>query len=291
MKEILERLAAKRSLLQKASVAYFIGILLAILLLFIGPSLIGVALAVVLLVFYFTWFRVQTREYSETANSARILNGLCAPLKDPVYLGSSGLTAKELEDMAMLPVQADDHGLLVREGFEGKKDAGTCRGWEVTFHYQIGKKRNSFAFLSGTLMTKAFDREATGMPECVAIRPGLVDADILPKFLQEKGYTLFVPQNEEWKRNMVLGARNGEVIPEKILPRLAGFFGGIERACAVHCTAKEATVFLDHRFYTDRLSIRNLPTEEQLRNNPLPERDDVWDFFQFLQRWKAEETE
>jgi hypothetical protein len=45
------------------------------------------------------------------------------------------------------------------------------------------------------------------------------------------------------------------------------------------------------KVYTDRLKVRDLPTEEQLRRNPLPERDDVWDFFQYLQRWREEEPD
>ena len=289
MKEILQELAAKRDRLQKISMGYFAMIVLVILLLFIGPGLAGMILGVALLAFYFVWLRRQTQEYSDTANRARILNGLCAPLKDPVFLGSTGLTVRELEDMAMLPVQADDHGLLIRQGFEGKKDAGTCRGWEVTFHYQLGAKRTSYAFLSGTLMTKAFDREIAGMPEWVAVRRELVDEGILAGFLREKGYTLVNPENADWKNRMVLGLRNGKAVPEKILPRVAGFFSGLERVGAVHCTEKEAAVFLDHRFYTDKLKVRDLPTEEQLRTNPLPERDEVWDFFQFLQRWREEE--
>ena len=290
MKEVLQELAAKRDRLQKISMVYFAMIVVVIVLIFIGPGLPGMVLGVALLVFYFVWLRRQTREYSDKANSERILNGLCSPLKDPVFLGNTGLTAGELEDMAMLPVQADDHGLLIRQGFEGRKDGGICRGWEVTFHYQIGAKRTSYAFLSGTLMTKAFDREISGMPEWVAVRRELVDETILGKFLQEKGYTLIRPDNTEWKDRMILGLRNGKVIPEKILPRIAGLFAGMERMGAVHCTEKEAAVFLDHRFYTDKLKVRDLPTEEQLRSNPLPERDDVWDFFQFLQRWKTEEV-
>ena len=291
MKEILQELAAKRNRLQKISMAYFAMIVAVILLIFIGPGLPGMILGVALLIFYFVWLRRQTQEYSDKANSERILNGLCAPLKDPVFLGNTGLTVHELEEMAMLPVQADDHGLLIRQGFEGKKDGGICRGWEVTFHYQVGSKRTSYAFLSGTLMTKTFDRQITGMPEWVAVRRELVDETILGRFLQEKGYTLIHPEKAEWKDKLILGLRNGKEIPEKILPRLAGLFAGMERVGAVHCTEKEAAVFLDHRFYTDRLKVRDLPTEEQLRRNPLPERDDVWDFFQYLQRWREEEPD
>ena len=289
MEETLRDLAAERDRLQKISVAYFAVMVIAILLIFIGPALIGMLLGAALLAFYFGWLRGRIGSYSDNVGKANILNGLAEPLQDPVYLGNTGMTAEELDASAMLPIRTDDNGLLIRHGFEGKKDGGVRRGWEVTFHYQRGAKRTDYAFLSGSILTGSFDHEISGMPEWVAVQRDLVDENILLKFFREKGYRPVRTENAEPDGKYLMGVRGDGVLPEKICAKLADLGGRMERLGAVRCTAAEAAVFLDHRFYTYPIKVRDLPTEEQLRANPLPERDEIWDFFRFLQNRNEEE--
>ena len=288
MQETLKKLAATRNRLRKISIVYFCMLVLAVLMLFIGPEIAGMLLSVVLLAFYFGWLRGQNHRFSDEANKAHILYGLAKPLKEPVFLGNTGLTIKDLDEMAILPVRKDDRSLLTRQGFEGRKDGGICRGWEVTFHYQLGYGKKNYAFLIGTILTKTWDQTLQGSPDWLFVKKEMVDEDILHQFFIEKGYREEKTGNDSLDKKFTSGIRGEGILPEDILPRLAGLSERLDRIGAVRCTERGAAVFLDHRFYTATLKVRDLPTEAQLSDNPLPERDDIWDFFRFLQRRKSD---
>ena len=288
MKETIEKLASMRSCLQKICLATFAGIIIALVLILAWQKIPGVLLEAAILIFYFGWLRGQIRQYSDEANKAHILHGLATPLRNPVYLGKTGLTVNDLDEMAMLPIRKEENGLLIREGFEGKKDSGICRGWETTFHYSLGSGNKNVAFLSGTLMTKTYDQVLPETPDWLAVRREMVDGDVLKQFFKEEKYQEKTTGNDLLDRKFLIGVRGEGTLSESILPRLAGLCEKQQRIGAIRCYDQQAAVFLDHRFYTARLKVRDLPTEDQLRTNPLPERDDVWEFFQFLQRWREE---
>ena len=126
-----EKLAAMRNRLRMMTVAILMVLILSLILVLAGQPQAGMILGTVTMVFFLVWRRRANRAYSDRVGEINILNGLAAPLKDPKYLGITGLTEKDVDGMAMLPIRMDGHGLLARQGFEGRKDGGICRGWEV----------------------------------------------------------------------------------------------------------------------------------------------------------------
>ena len=128
MKEIISSLAAKRSRLQKISIGAFAGLAAAVALLVFGQRLPALALGAAVLVFYFAWLRRQIVGYSDDIARASVLNGLAAPLRDPVFLDRQGMTVEELDALAMLPVRREGDALMLRQGFEGRRGGGVCRG-------------------------------------------------------------------------------------------------------------------------------------------------------------------
>ena len=289
MKETIERIASKRDQVRKTIFAILIVMIISLGLVLFGQQQFGMILGTLTMVFFFIWKRRKNREYSDMVGEANILNGLATPLKDPKYLGSAGLTVKDLDEMAMLPIRMDDHGLLIRQGFEGQKARGTCRGWETTFHYQRSEKKTDCAFLSGTLLTKSFDQPLSNGLDWVTVRRELLAGGVPERFFQEKGYKVIPTGNEKLDQTFLTGTRSNCVLPGNLIARIAGITGRLEQIGAIRCTPNAAAVFLDHRFYTYPIKARDLPTEDQLKVNPLPERDDIWELFEYFQKEEKKE--
>ena len=288
MKEIISSLAAKRSRLQKISIGAFVGLAAAVALLVFGQRLPALALGAAVLVFYFAWLRRQIVGYSDDIARASVLNGLAAPLKDPVFLDRQGMTLEAFDALAILPVGSDVNALMARQGFEGRRDGGVCRGWEITFHFRRDPgKRSDYGFLSGTLLTKTFDRPVAEAGDWLALREDLLDEQVLEAFLSEKGYC---PAAED-AGDLRFYGRGGGSIPPAVAARVKGLAERVESFGAARLTPEGAAVYLDRHFYTQRVKVRDLPTEAQLLANPLPERDDIWDLFLFWQRNRAKEEE
>ena len=283
-----EKLAAMRNRLRMITVAILMVLILSLILVLAGQPQAGMILGTVTMVFFLVWRRRANRAYSDRVGEINILNGLAAPLKNPKYLGNTGLTEKDVDGMAMLPIRMDGHGLLARQGFEGRKDGGICRGWEITLHYQRGNGRTDYAFLSGTLLTKSFDKPLKKGMDWVLLRRDLLADGVAERFFREKEYTILRTGNEALDGELLIGTRTGCDLPEDWIARITGISTRLEQIGAIRCTADGAAVFLDHRFYTYSLKVRDLPTEEQLKANPLPERDDIGELFDFFQKEERE---
>ncbi len=283
-----EKLAATRHRLRLITVGILIVLIVSLILVLAGQPQLGMILGTVTMIFFFVWRRRINREYSDRVGEANILGGLAAPLKNSKYLGNTGLTEKDMDGMAMLPIRTNGHSLLIRQGFEGQTDGGTCRGWETTFHYQRGNGRTDYAFLSGTLLTKRFDKPLKKGMDWVLLRRDLLADGVAERFFQEKEYSVLRTGNETLDGELIIGIRKGDMLPEKVIARITGISTRLEQIGAIRCTADGAAVFLDHRFYTYSLKVRDLPTEEQLKTNPLPERDDIWELFDFFQKEERE---
>ena len=288
MKEIIQSLAAQRSRLQKISVVAFAGLAAAVALLMFGQRLPALALGAAVLAFYFIWLRRRILGYSDEIARASVLNGLAAPLRDPVFLDRQGMTVEELDALAMLPVRRDGNALMLRQGFEGRRDGGVCRGWEITFHYpRSSGKRADFGFFSGTLLTKSFDRPVAEEGDWLALREDLLDAPTLEAFLSEKGYRAASPKDG----GLRFYGKGSESVPPAVAARVKGLAEKTSCFGAARLMPNGAAVYLDRHFYTQRVKVRDLPTEAQLLANPLAERDDIWDLFLFWQRSRPKEEE
>ncbi len=279
MKETLENLASMRRRLQIINIGIAVILLLSVVMIFTGIRMPGLIMGIAGMIAYFGWSKWQSRKYSNEVSKANIIYGLCAPFEDPVYLGRKGITEVDLEKMAMLPVQPGRSNMLVFQGFEGKKEGAVCRGWETAFRYQKSEKRTDVAFLTGTLITWTFPVPVPEAPEWLALQKNLVHGPVMEAFLSKNGYCPVPAGDSSFEKDYLLAARNGSAIPEQMIARIAAFCGKVKQVGAVHASADNAAVFLDHRFYTDKTKIHDLPQENQLRQNPLPERDDLLALF------------
>ena len=284
MKETMERLSGIQKKLKTVSLVYFAVLILGVGLTIFRQRIPGAAITGAALIFYFCWLRKQFRGYNDEVAKASILNGLIPDLKNARYLGREGLTGKELKEMAVFPVHLNNHPLLLRQGFEGEKDGMTIRGWESTSHYARSPRRTDYAFLSGTLMTASYDQALPEHSDWVAIKRDLVASGVLEAFFREEGYQEIQTEDSKFDQNFAVGIKNGGVYPARMIPRIAGITARLENISVIRCSSDWAAVYLDRCFYTVDVKAGDLPTEEQLKKNLLPERDDLWELFAFMRK-------
>ena len=284
MKETMERLSGIQKKLKTVSLVYFAVLILGVGLTIFRQRIPGAAITGAALIFYFCWLRKQFRGYNDEVAKASILNGLIPDLKNARYLGREGLTGKELKEMAIFPVHLNNQPLLLRQGFEGEKDGMIIRGWESTSHYARSQSRTDYAFLSGTLMTASFDQPLPEHPDWVVIKRDLLASGVLETFFREAAYREIQTGNSKFDQLFALGVRDGGVYPERMIPRIAGITARLENISAVRCSSDWAAVYMDRCFYTVDVKAGDLPTEEQLKKNLLPERDDLWELFAFFRK-------
>jgi len=284
MKETIEHLREIQKKLKTIGLIYFAVLILGVGLTIFRQQIPGAVITGAALLFYFFWLRKQYRGYSDEVAKASILNGLISGLKNPAYLGQEGLTGKELKEMAIFPVHLNNHPLLLRQGFEGEKEGMVIRGWESTSHYARSPKRTDFAFLSGTLMTVSFDQPLAEHPDWVAIKRDLLASGVLEAFFREEGYHEIQTENNQFDQRFAVGVKDEGVYPERMIPRIAGITARLENISAIRCSSEWAAVYMDRCFYTVDVKAGDLPTEEQLKKNLLPERDDLWELFAFIRK-------
>ena len=284
MRETFDELLTMQNRLRKSSMALLAALALSIVLILLKIRIPGLILGTVAMIFYFGWVKWQSRTYSNRVTEANILHGLAADLEDAKYLGKKGLTVEELDQAAILPVQVEKGSLLIFQGFEGKMEESRIRGWETTFRYRRGTGRTDVAFLSGTLLICSNENQNPDMPDWVVIRKGLVNDQVLQGFLKEKSYTRRSTGNGDFEDRFILAGRNENEIPQTVMKELYSLCENLDCIGAVRCEAGKTTVFLDHRFYTDRVKVQQSLTEEHILHNPLSERDNLFHFFRFAHR-------
>lgn len=237
------------------------------------------------MILYFLYVRGQVKGYSDAVARANVVHGLCEPLESARFTDRKGLTLESFEAMELLPIRAVKGSLLVREGFEGEGFGLTLRGWEMTLHYPVtfGGKTN-YKFLSGTVLT-AEGASAPWESDWLLLRREMLDRTAQAEFLSRRGYVRAECPLEGLDADfLAYGRAEGARIPRETAQRLLKCFQKAASLGAVHLSPKGAAVYLGNRFYTGRTKVRDLPTEEQLRRNHLPERDGVWELFRY---WAA----
>ena len=242
MKETIANLAALRGRLQKISVAAFAGLIAAAALLAFGQRVPALALGAAVLAFHFGWLRRRLAGYSDAIAKASVMNGLAAPLRDPVFLDRQGMTAEAFDGLAILPIRKSSDALMLRQGFEGRRDGGVCRGWEITFHYQRDpEKRTDFGFFSGTLLTKTFDRPVAGAGDWLILRGDLVDPRALSGFLAQKGYRAIPMEGADDDADLLFFGKNDDAFPPALAARAKGLCDQAERFGAARLSARRST--------------------------------------------------
>ena len=253
-------------------------------MLFIGGWLLGLSMIVFNIALYFLLGRKLITAHENALNEASIRYGLCAGMKKAVFTGSEGLSAEEFASRKMLPFDPASGKLLVRQGFQCRKDKMTVRGWEITFHYpDLSAGKNKYEFMSGSLFTCTGD-DGGKLPDLLLLRKnmltGQAEQDLISRYHQlpfseeENGFCLYAGGEEEPDASLAAGYQ--ELI--RAVPALG----------AVRTDDQSVCIYLNNRFYTEKVRPGFIPSETQLKRNPLPELDAVLAFFRTALKNKIE---
>lgn len=262
---------------------YAVALIFALLRKFV-PAII---IVVVNTLFFLLYLRRETKICNEEVNRLSVRYGLCENLKEMQYTGREGMTAQEFIDLEMSPIWAGKGGFLVRCGFAGKGSGMTLKGWEITFPYPVwrptGKKE--YTFLSGTLLTAEDAPIPDPKGEWLFIRKKLLNAAAKEAFLEKAGYCPVESPLEDLNEDFEVYTKKEDA---QLPPELAERFLRLEKKAAclgiVRLTKDKAAAFLPKRFFTVQMRLRDNPNEAWLRQNLLPERDGVWEFFRYWSR-------
>lgn len=285
MKDLVQTREALAQQRRRVQICYVIHTLLygaALALGLLGHYTLAVAVGGGNMALYFLFLRGQVKGYSDAVSQARILHGLCAPLKEARYTGREGLDTEQFQALELLPIRNHAAGLLVREGFEGKGFALSLKGWEVSFHYPVYTgSRTDYKFLNGSILTTEGAATADPDGDWLLIRRGMVDHAAQDAFTGAAGLARCACPLEKLAEAFDTYSKNGEELPRRWAERLNKCFQQAGSLGAARITPGHAAVYLGNRFYTGRTKVRELPDAEQLKRNPLPERDAVWELFRF----------
>lgn len=281
-KEIREALAKQQKRVQVCYVIYTLIYVAALALgvreLLVPAVIIGGANMVV----YFLFLRGQVKGYSSAVARTNILCGLCEPLKAAEYTGREGLNLTTFQSFALLPIRDHPSSLLVREGFAGEGFGLSLKGWEVSFHYPIYRSgRTDYKFLNGSILTAEGPTGPDEDGDWLLIRKGMVDAAAQNVFVEKNGFQACGCPIEDLSKNFDVYSITGGQMPRRWAERFNKLFKQAGSLGAVRASPRAAAVYLGNRFYTGRTKVRDLPSAEKLKHNPLPERDGVWEFFRF----------
>lgn len=212
--------------------------------------------------------------YTQDAAAANLRYGLAGSLEAFSYQASGGVADREFRAWSLLPVEPAGRHLLSRNTFSGWEGALELAGSEITFHYKTANGgRVGYRFLSGTLLT-ARTMVSHRHDEWLLLSETLAKETEIQRFLEEEDYQpVEVPI-----RGCRLYAKEEQFLSGEDLSRLANV---PEAVTALRLTNGGAAAYLNGRFYTGSHYPSARPTPERLRENTLPQRDEVWSLF----RW------
>ena len=315
----MEEIKGKRRQQQILAFVCLVVGLIGLAFFFFGKRMPALILLSINVLYYLLVLKKCTRGYNDAIAKANILGSLCSPLKEAKYTSRAGMDPKEFVDRSLLPANTSGNALLLRQGFSGEKDGDTYQGWECTFHFPRGmQRRTDYEFHSGTILTADYDtawekekvkgnetgkdqkknqkkeagnaskKEAkkdveseretkNNTPGALLLRSGIFTDDAITYSLSAKGYE----KSEEGP--CILYQRKEALLPEEIKEKALHLFEKEKTLACLRMEETRALAYLEKRFYTVDVKPRDLPTIEQLRRNPLPERDSIWGFFK---QWK-----
>ena len=284
MKETLTDITNKARAAKISWMTYTLVFIGAGYMLFIGGWLLGLSMIVFNIALYFLLGRKLTTAHENALNEGSIRFGLCAGMKKTEFTGSEGLSAESFSSRKMLPFDPASGKLLVRQGFRCRKDKMSFKGWEITFHYpDLSAGKNKYEFMSGSLFSCTED-DSGKLPDLLLLKKnmltGQAEQDLISRYHQlpfsdeECGFRLYAGGEEEPDASLTAGYL--ELI--RAVPALG----------AVRTDDQGVWIYLNNRFYTEKVRPGFIPSETQLKRNPLPERDAMLVFFRTAFKNKIE---
>ena len=247
-------------------------------LLFVKQPL-GIALGLVNAAYYLFLLRRQMKAYESAMARACVVYGLCAPWSDIGYTERGNLTLRDLRELQLLPLHdTTEKSLLSLHGFTAAAGTLKIRGSELTLHYpaRVGG-RNSFQFLSGTLLT-VWHPDNGSEADSLLLARELLEPQAREAFLAQCGYH---PGETKLEGFSLYHHSPDTVLPETVARCVEKLIKRCPTAAAVRFCRSGASIFFKGRFYTGRYRPNIAPAEGLLRQNGLPERDEAIAFFRF----------
>lgn len=284
--QTIQSLTTRRTYLRVAMIAYVPLCVAAVALLFVS-TWAGLALGALAVGFYLFWLRGRLRRYRDDVAVAVTRFGVAAPLTDVAIGASHGADEEKFRSLRMLPLHKGKNTLLVRNGFTGRDGALTLTGAEVTFHYPARiKGRDSYRFLSGTLLTSAHTGNSAG-GDWLLLKKDLLDAAAQTAFLAADGWQAVQTPAALAEKYALYAGGAGQVLPDFIARRIAKLCEAHPATAAMRLWETGAALFLHNRFYTGSYPLSVSPAQAHIGENTLPVREDAWALFR---SWARAET-
>ena len=252
-------------------------------LLFVSQPL-GMTLGMANAAYYLLWLRRRMKAYESGMARACVTYGLCAPWQEVDYTGDHSLTAQDLRELQILPLHDAKNALLSLHGFSAVAGTLQVKGSEVTLHYpaQAGG-RKSYKFLSGTLLTAQHPANRCA-GDWLLVTHGLLDAQAQQEFSARCGYS---PVDCAAQEFAVYSHLSGAQLPAAAVRRAEKLIQSRPAVAAMRLWPSGAAIYLKGRFYTGRYRPNITPDETLLRQNGLPERDEVMAFFRSWSQFES----
>lgn len=208
-----------------------------------------------------------------TAASLRF--GLGDGLADFRYRDKGGLSRDACAAWSIIPLMEGELSVMSRHFFSGAAGALSLAGCELTLHYAVPGGKRDYRFFSGAFLTAGTPAQGGWL----LLGRGLVESSALADFLAEQDYH---PCPESPAEGYALYAQGTAApLPMESARQVAALCGKVPALSLLRLTQTGAAVFLNGRFYTGARYPSARLTADQLRANPLPERDELWKFFRF----------
>lgn len=252
--------------------------------LLLSYRMVGVVMALINVALYLFVVRRQAKAYEQAMAQACVRFGTAAPWQNVQFTPEGGPTQAEVEQLQLLPMHTGQNVLLHRNSFTATANGLTLQASEVTLHYpaKVGK-RDSYRFLSGTLLTARHPANSAGADWLLVKKDG-VDAEALQKFVQQCHYRVAAAPAELDEGYALYTHADSAAPPRTVARQVAKLSGLGQGFTALRLWPEGAALFLDKRFFTGRYRPRTEPEEALLRANGLPERDEALELFR---RWAA----
>lgn len=266
----LEKLEARRRTLQALGGAYIalyvIGFALAIFSLLWGLLLI-VCNGVLFLVF----LRPKTKRYQHEVTKNALCFGLCAGMTDFRCSKKQEVSDTVLRELPLLP--GDGSQVLCREGFTARSEELTVAGNEISLNYKASETEKgglNYHFWSGTLLEFTWQTGASPMPLCTLLDRRLAEPDVLAA-LESGGLGEQKLADSALAEHFVLLQGGAQAVPSAVLRRVKRLVQATEKGLAVCLKERRLAVFINNRFYAQKVPVKHRVSEDLLRALYLPE--------------------
>lgn len=271
----LEKLEARRRTLQILGVVY-ISLYVAGFVLAVVNLMWGLLLTVCNGLLFLVFLRPRTKKYQHDVIENALRFGLCAGMPDFSSSRKQEVSDAVLHELPLLP--GDGSQVLCREGFAARSGELTVAGNEISLNYKASgaeKGGLDYHFWSGTLLEFTWRTGASPMPLCTLLDRRLAEPDVLTA-LRSGGLAGQKLSDPAMAEHFVLLQQEGaQPVPSAVLRRVKRLAQTTEKGLSICLKEHRLAVFINNRFYAQKVQVKHRVSEELLQSLRLPEQDEL----------------